>query len=219
MDVLKFAISSHKDFKDRTYPVLIPSLIRSGVDPGSIYVFVGGCDSQKNVVTGEGVNLYYVNHNSMDFTALISILDLSLQSDYWFLLHDTCRAGEDFFTSVYHFFYKKRPFKTARLYRKRSMNIGIYSHSYLLSQKDVLMSFKNSDYSEKSLLELKKIAVEKEDILLKEEPILNLSQKSETSSIDYYNSGTERIVEYYEDVDLYKIKSNWTIKSQYSITI
>ena len=177
MDVLKFAISSHKDFIDRTYPILIPSLIRSGVDPASIHIFVGGYDGQKTLVTEEGVNLFHVDHNSMDFTALISVLELGLQSDYWFLLHDTCKVGPNFFTSVDHLFCKNKPFHTARLYRKYSMNIGIYAHSYLLSQEKVLMSFKNSDYSEESLLKLKALAVEKEDILLEKEPILNPSIK------------------------------------------
>jgi len=30
---------------------------------------------------------------------------------------------------------------------------------------------------------------------------------------DYYNTGTMRIVEYYANIDLYKIKANWRQKS------
>ena len=32
---------------------------------------------------------------------------------------------------------------------------------------------------------------------------------SQSKPVDYYNTGTKRIIEYYEGIDLYKIKANW----------
>jgi hypothetical protein len=37
----------------------------------------------------------------------------------------------------------------------------------------------------------------------------NYNSWSYTGPIDYYNTGTLRIVEYYPNIDLYKIKANW----------
>ena len=37
----------------------------------------------------------------------------------------------------------------------------------------------------------------------------NYENLSYTGPTDYYNTGTMRIVEYYPNLDLYKIKSNW----------
>ena len=38
-----------------------------------------------------------------------------------------------------------------------------------------------------------------------------------TGPTDYYNTGTMRIVEYYQNLDLFKIKANWHWKSEWSL--
>ena len=43
--------------------------------------------------------------------------------------------------------------------------------------------------------------------------MINSTFNNYVGPIDYYNSGVMRIVEYYPNIDLYKIKANWTGKN------
>lgn len=230
VDDLKFAISSHKSFIGKTYEYIIPSLIECGIEPQNIYLFIGGHESYSTISNEDGITVCHVPHNSFEFTALISIVELWEENHEifpadtnWFLLHDTCKAGSQFKSKLEERFQtlplSETPLKAVKMYYRYSMNIGMYSLSYLLEKKDELFSFKGREGDVDQLLSLKKKTVDDEDILLKGFPVLNTSKYIEFPPIDFYESTTPRKVEYYPDVDLYKIKSNWEQKSSYSITI
>lgn len=230
VDDLKFAISSHKSFIEKTYPYIITSLIDSGINPKNIYLFIGGYDNYSTNTSEDGITVYYVPHNSFEFTALISIVELWEENNQifpidtnWFLLHDTCKAGTQFKLKLQERFQtlplSEPSHKAVKMYYRYSMNIGMYSLPYLVEKRDELLSFKGKEGDTDQLLALKKKTVDREDILLKGSPVLNTSKYMEFTPIDFYESNTPRKVEYYPDVDLYKIKSNWEQKSSYSITI
>lgn len=212
---IRFAISSHNAFYKTTYHVIINSLLKSGVPANDIFFFIGGNDKYERL--DSQVNLYKVDHNSIDFTGLISVLDLGLESDYWFLLHDTCYVGQDFYKKVCNFTYDS---EIVKLSSGISMNIGSYSQVYLNSIKDQINLYKNQNYDNESLQVLKRRLIQDEDCFFKGDnvPFYSINNSSD-DPIDFYNNGILRIVEHYNDIDLHKVKANWCGKSVYELNL
>ena len=216
---IKFAISSHNLFWKTTYPIVVNSLIESSVPAEDIYFFVGGCHETKKI-EGYSVNLYHVDHNSIDFTALISVLELGLKSDYWFLLHDTCSVGANFFKAVKEFKYDESD--AVKLCPKLSMNIGAYKQLYLESIYSDIMELKNKDHSEEAVQHYKKLAVLKEDFIFdRSEKVLvyNTTPRFYEGPFDYYKNGIPRVISYFSDLDLFKMQANWTTKEKYELNL
>lgn len=211
--MIKFCISSHKNFYNSTYPVLIESLINAGIQGSSIYFFIGGVSEYKQLTTVDSINLYEVPHNSMDFTALISVVELGLETDYWFLLHDTTYVGSRFGKSIYSYSYENQ--ETIALSFDLSMNMGAYSWNFLQQNLDKLISFKNTDYSIDGLQKTKQRAVQYEDCFLDRKHYYCTTPRRVEDSNNMYGTGTNRIVEIFDDIDLYKIKANWYNKPVY----
>jgi hypothetical protein len=214
---IKFAISSNINFYKTTHPIIVESLLAAGVPNNDIYFFVGGY--HEYVKVDDKVNFYFVNHNSIDFTALVSVLELNLTSDYWFLLHDTCFVGTNFYNAILSY---EHTTDVVKLRPILSMNIGSYKQSYLESIKTKLISeFKNCDYSEKVIDFFKRKCIRREDYFFDHSDVNIYSDMGERiqEPTDYYNTGVFRIVEYYHRLDLYKTKANWDQKSTYEIKL
>jgi len=79
-------------------------------------------------------------------------------SDYWFLIHDTCKVGSNFKNLITENLKDRSPEKIA-LTTDPSMSIGLYSYNFLLSSKTKILNVKNTDYSKESLLKWKHWAV------------------------------------------------------------
>lgn len=218
MDI-KFAISSNSNFANVTCPLLVNSLLDSGVPPEDIYFFIGGYKHYAQTHTTP--NIYKVNHNSFDLTALISVVDLGLKADYWFLLHDTMKAGENFYTKLKSFPIDPSSNTIQLKSGNSSMNVGLYKQSYLDEIKPQLISseYKNTDYGNpESLQRYKQKAVHKEDVFLRSNKYMS-SFIVKHNSIDYYFNNIPRKVIHYPDIDLYKIKANWANKSTYELNL
>lgn len=213
---IKFTISSNSKFADTTYPVIVDSLLHAGVPQQDIYFFIGGYDKYSK--KDSKVNTYNVPHNSIDFTGLISVIELELESDYWFLLHDTCVVGREFYSKVRSFFHNT---DTVALSPNVSMNIGAYSQKYLHKIKPDLLKFKNEDYSEEALHRFKIKCVEAEDVFFKTSQTTTYGNAGCTTEapLDFYKNGTLRVVEYYSNLDLYKVKANWFGKDKYELNL
>lgn len=134
-DNTKFIISSYISSYKKTLPKLIESLIRNNISENNIISVVGGCDSkfQKN-------NIIFTNHNSYDHTGIIEIIESNLNSQYWFILHDTCETGPDFFSKLSKYRITK-PY--IALTEMAWMNMGLFSNQYIQSNKDYILSLKN----------------------------------------------------------------------------
>lgn len=214
----KFTISSHINSYKSTLKPLCSSLIESGVPPESIYFFIGGYSTTRKIDCDLGINVYEVDHNSIDFTGLISVLDLEIVADFWFLLHDTVVVGPNFFKRVTEYEYNCDTI--ALTSDGPSMNIGCYSWKHLQSNKHRIMEFKNTDYTAQSLQKLKAKQVQQEDLFLKPTTCyFNSSRRTITGLVDYYNNGVLRRVEHYSDIDVTKIKANWAVKSVYELNV
>lgn len=208
---VKIAVASNKNFKDKSLPVLMPTLLEAGIEKESIHVFVGGYDEYKYEIHKE-VHFHFLDHNSYEYSPLIEIVEKQMESDYWFLIHDTCKVGSTFKEKLLNI-PKSLPEKIA-MKQHPCMSIGLYKYSYLLSVKDKLMKIKNKDYSEASMNKWKDWGVWNEDyILFKTSPpplVYPSKVPMEKKGINnWYGSNTVRVVEYYPGLDVYKNKANW----------
>ena len=216
---LKFTISSHKNFYDKTINIIVPSLLDSGIPSKDIYFFIGGYDVYESMPNDYDINLYKASHNSIDFTGLISVIDLTIKSDYWFLCHDTCKAGTKFYSNI-----QKHKFNTDTIRltsESRSMNIGAYKQSYIYGIKDKILSYRGSSDTKYNIQKLKKRLIDEEDSVLKSDSIgnFNKSPRKILDSNNIYDSNVKRITEYFPDIDFYKMKSNWKPKEKYELNI
>ena len=151
---IKICVNSVKSYSEKTLPIIIPSLINSGINREDIYVFEGGYH-KRNIIQKNEYTLIQTDHNSLDYTGLIDIVEYEIESDYWFYIHDTCKVGLNFKKLLYNI-PKNFPDKIS-LTRKNSMNIGSYKHLYLMKHKNKLMELKNQDYSEKKNKKIKRM--------------------------------------------------------------
>jgi len=219
--MIKIAIASNINFYNKTLPILIPSLIDSGIEEKDINVFIGGFNKYKKYVISN-IKYYELEHNSIDYTPLIEICEKQIESEYWFLIHDTCKVGLNFKKLLYNI-PSEKPEKLA-LKTSPSMSIGSYRYDYLLSVREKIISIKNSDYSESSLDQWKKWGVNNEDyILWKTEPkpliYNNINHFLVVDNNNWYNTGGQRRTEYYPSLDLYKNKANWGQSLNYKRTL
>jgi len=176
------------------------------------FIIIGGYYHINNYEITKNKNLVYIkcNHNSIDFTGLITLLELKFNEiDYYFYMHDTCKVGNRFYKILNSI--DLTNITTIKINKKCSMNIGIYSQKIINEFKDFLLSKKNT--SSDKLMEFKSINYNEDYIFEndKSNKILdnfNL-KKIKQKPVNYYNTGTMRIVEYYSNIDLYKIKANW----------
>jgi hypothetical protein len=152
--MIKIAISTNKNFYEKSLPILIPTLIDCGINKDDIHVFNAGFSKySKGIVNG--ITYHNLDHNSFEYSPLIEICEKELVSEYWFLIHDTCKVGEKFKELLYNI-PEEKPVKMALKIRP-SMSIGLYSYNYLLENKHKLLHIKNSDYSDESMSKWKKM--------------------------------------------------------------
>lgn len=209
---IKICVNSVKSYSEKTLPIIIPSLINSGINREDIYVFEGGYH-KRNIIQKNEYTLIQTDHNSLDYTGLIDIVEYEIESDYWFYIHDTCKVGLNFKKLLYNI-PKNFPNKIS-LTRKNSMNIGSYKHLYLMKHKNKLMELKNQDYSEKKIKKLKEWNVICEDYILHNimdsETFKYNENISDYITIDEpsWYGGNKRIIEFYPQLDLYKAKANY----------
>jgi hypothetical protein len=209
--MIKIAIATNVNFYKETLPIILESLVESGIEKKNIFVFNAGFDSE-NFEVIDDVTYYYLNHNSYEYSALIEIVEKQIESEYWFLIHDTCKVGKSFKELLYNI-PNSKPEKLA-LKSKPAMSIGSYRYDYLLSQKEKLQSIKNTDYSHESIMRWKRWGVPNEDFILwmsSPKPLI-YNDKDLWNIVAYenwYNTDTVRRTEYYPSLDIYKNKSNW----------
>lgn len=177
-----------------------------------IIVFIGGYYNNTEYKTIKKENITYVecNHNSIDFTGLITLSELYSDdiNEHYLYLHDTCKVGKNFYKKLKAIDLSN--VSSIRINRPHSMNIGIYSQKIINQVKDFLSTKKNTN--EKECMKFKSVNFNEDWIFNNDKNnfvLNNYFRNSHTGPLDYYKTGTMRIVEYYENLDLYKIKANW----------
>ncbi len=205
---MKIVINSHIK-SNIALEHLLSSLRENDINSFPIIIVIGGYYHLDNYEIIEEDNITYIhaNHNSIDYTGLITLLELYNDlNEYYLYLHDTCRIGKDFYNKIKSI--DLTDISSIKINKKFSMNIGIYSQAIINQFKDFLLSCKNTD--ENKCMQFKMIP---EDHIfnndINNKVLDDYDDWNYTGPIDYYNTGTMRIVEYYPNLDLYKIKANW----------
>jgi hypothetical protein len=220
--LIKFAVASNIKFESKSVPIVTQSLIQNGIDPNLIHVFSAGYKEYQYQKT-QMYHYHKLDHNSYEYSPLITIVERQLESEYWFLIHDTCIVGPNFKNIVYSI-PESRPEKMALTCRP-SMSIGSYRYDYLMSDevRNKLLQIKNTDYSKESMMKWKFWGVDAEDYILHKteppahfySPELQQPHGLDFVVVDYnnwYGTDVVRRTEYFRTLDLFKNKSNWTAK-------
>jgi len=207
---MKIAISSVKKFSPYTLPIIIPSLLKAGIKESEIVIFEGGYQ-ERDVGTYGSIMHIRLAHNSFDYTALIDIVENELESDYWFLLHDTCKAGPDFGKLVRDL-PEGEPDVACMLHSNPgTMNICAYKYSYLLSKKKEILELKNINYEDLDGAKRKATAAEntlQEGYVLYHPELFELNQKENVPSV-YKDNGVSRNERYFKNLDITKYQANY----------
>ena len=207
---MKIVINSHAK-SNIALQHLLESLKENDINYCDVIVVIGGYYNLNNYEISKDENITYIhaNHNSIDFTGLITLLELyNNTNEYYVYLHDTCKIGKNFYNKIK--LIDLTNVSSIKINKSFPMNIGIYSQRIINEFSDFLLSKKNTNESE---------CMKYKSINYNEDYIFNNDQNNKlldnydgwnyTGPSDYYNTGTMRIVEYYPNLDLYKIKANW----------
>lgn len=211
--MIKIAVASNINFYKLTLPIVIPSLLERGIESQDIHVFIAGFNEYRYEIK-DNIHYHYLDHNSYEYSPLIEIVERKIESEYWLLIHDTCKLGPDFKELAYNI-PPNKPVKLA-LKTKPAMSMGAYRYDYLITPEVTkkLIDIKNKDYSEESMNKWKIWGVPNEDyILWMTEPTPIIYNKNNDWRVinytNWYGTNTVRRTEYYPSLDLYKNKSNW----------
>ena len=69
---IKIAVASNKNFKDKSLPILLPTLLDVGIERDNIHVFIGGYNEYK-YEKHHDIHFYELDHNSYEYSPLIEI--------------------------------------------------------------------------------------------------------------------------------------------------
>jgi len=211
---MKIVINSHKNSSIALNHLLESIKACKDYKTYSFIIVIGGFFELNDYEILSEDNITYIkcNFNSIDYNGLITLSELYKNDieNHYFYMHDTCKVGPNFFKILSYFNLEK--ITTIKMNKNFSMNMGIYSQKIINHFYDHLHTFKNCDVS-RNLDELKFLGMINEDYIFKNDPSCILFKKYDghnfTGPVDYYNTGIQRIVEYYPNFDLYKIKANW----------
>lgn len=206
---MKVGISSHARYSD-ALARCVSSFEAVGVPGEDVHVFVGGSgrDGYSPLTSSYYCATHAVPHDSFDFTAMISVLDLDLEAEAWMFVHDTVTVNETFKSILDAGMGGENVL--ALTDDGPSMNMGAFSWSKLASLRGDLQRFRNASKSE---------CVRFEDVYLAGAKAMNSTRRTVRGPEDVYGTGTPRIVEYYPDVGLHKYKANWNIRETYCLDL
>ena len=212
MALIKFAVSSHINYVNTTRPILNPTLWDAGVPPGDIFWCV-----HNPAFNDYAAELYptwkniFVPHNSLDFTGLITVVELGLDSDWWFLLHDTTYVGPRFYKNLQALDLTEETVPLSIHNVHPGANMGLYSREFISANKDKILSLKNPSKLDEDVHKFKRMLVETEDDLFRgASKSLNGVAPKYIGPKDFYGTGQQRLIEHFQNIDLYKVKANWS---------
>lgn len=223
---MKYLINSNSKFAKHSLNVLIPSMIRCGINPQEILVVIGGCD--ENYESFKYAGLFYhlnVKFDAIDQTSFYAIKKYPnlFDEEYYYYMHDTTEVGPNFkFKTEYSFnFAKEKNLNTMRNTCYKSGNMGFYKNEFILKalcEMDCYIQNEKILLNEEENLENKKfISYDLEDkIFLYDQQIsnglyyviTNDPPNIQKEKKDVYGTGNLRYVSYHEAIDLYKFGAN-----------
>jgi len=219
---MKYLINSNQNYSSISLKKIIPSLIACGIDPKDILVIIGGCENESAeffIDPSQKFQCLNTQINALDQTAffIIEKYENFFDQNYYFYLHDTTFAGPNFKNNIDKICVKSKAIKLTKD-TELSCNLGIYHKKYLLEfikndklfnkHRKILCNI-NDPYNQDQLKLKKQISFELEDRILKN---LTKEYMCERRYIlgkqDVYNTGNDRVICYFKEIDLYKACAN-----------
>ena len=123
---------------------LLASMRAANVPMGQVHVFLGGTKANLFPTAWrefDGTNYYAVSHNSIDFTAMIHIVenpDLFMYVRTWLYIHDTIEVGPTFWTKMAIYCDGIHTCAVPLTRSEASCNIGLYDARFLANQSAIL---------------------------------------------------------------------------------
>lgn len=189
----KFLISSHIASFDYAEKLLKNSLLKNNIPEENIFTVVA--DTKTNNIEN---NIIFTDHNSYDHTAIIEIAKRNIYSKYWFVMHDTCECGDDF----YNLLKKKNITKDYTAMSEMAwLNMGLFSNTFIQQNKNYILSLENCN---------KKRAILSERVFSKLNDFDFFGPQKDIQTIrncKIYNDSKKRIALYFPYLDFYKYQS------------
>lgn len=199
IDEIKFVISSHTSSYNYAPDKLISSLIKNNIKESNIIIICGGNDV-KNIKK----NTFFTDHNSFDHTALIEIIEEKIDSNLYFILHDTCEFGDNF-SNLLSKHKMNKPYKA--ITEMAWLNMGLFSKKFIQENKDYILSLKNCS-------KVRAILSERVYSRLDDYDWFGLQKDCQRikDCKNIYNDDKKRDVLYFPFLDLYKYQSYDALK-------
>lgn len=199
---IRYIISSHVRYASFTLPRLLTSM--NNIDPDDVFVALGGADRSEQRAS-DHATVFAVNHNSFDYTGIIEVIERELAGDWWFWMHDTCECGPEFRRLVEGNCDPTKEMTVVYVESNRNLcNFGLYNSALLHRHAGYFRSLKNLSKQE---------AISHEGALYRDDlgtkAIYPNSGYHVIGHRDIYQNGTQRMIEHYSAVDLFKFKGNW----------
>ena len=190
---------------------LLKSLLEYRVNDCSDIIFVVGGENSTYDRRGHGrmrnIRWVSVEYNAIDFNGLIWASENLGENDWFLYVHDTVQFGQKACGIL-----QGLSNATKRMLPAISMNMGTYLVRDLQRNETRAKLVELKD-SQKPLAVRKKEAISTEDIIFNmlASPAIggNDTRYVVAGPSDVYGTGTQRITEYYANLDLYKFKANW----------
>jgi len=186
---MKYLISSHANYYQKTLPKILASL-----NSENVIVTIGGV---KQISEDYGVQVDCVEYNSFEYVSLINFVEKGYKSDFVFLLHDTMSCGDKFIELSKNF---NPEFNATMAHPKGFCNLGVFKVEYLQEIKPKLLKMKDMS---------KREAIRLEGKFFRPNFTTYPNAVSEKIEIkDVYDTGTLRSVDHYKAVNIYKYGAN-----------
>ena len=189
----KFLISSHIYSYESAEKILRSSLIKNNIPNENIITVIAQSDT--NLIEG---NKIYTNHNSYDHTAIIEVIKNNLFSPYWFIMHDTCECGDQFYNLLTQKIITKDYVAMSEM---AWLNMGLFSNNFIFSNQNYILSLENCS---------KKRAILSERVFSKLGDFDYFGMQKDVQTIRncrIYNDNKKRIALYFPYLDFYKYQS------------
>jgi len=145
---LHIAINS-VEWYERPRMRLLASLRNASVPMDQVHVFLGGAKNSSAWCGADGTNYYAVPHNSVDFTAMIHIVEQpAFFGDVrtWFYVHDTTEVGPTFWAKMSKYCAGLETCALPLIRSKPSFNVGLYDARFLANQTARVVTKKNLNH-------------------------------------------------------------------------
>lgn len=194
MKKLLYLVASDVFSFEKTFPVLTKGIPQKRLK--DFVMVISGSDREFETEL-EGMRVRYVRDSSSDYSPLIDLIKhpYSYDCDFVFLMNDEVQLGKSFFKKVEKF----DPSFDSIAVNTLMTNFGWLKKDFLLKKADVIRGMENAPPS----LQLKNKA-----------KLFKLSNRKTTfvtkyqikGKRDIYNDDIERLVEYFDGVDLYRFE-------------